>query len=79
MKKLPARAGIVVVPMILAFLMSGIVSGIATVNALGISADLPGQIVRAWALSYLIAFPTAVVVLPIVRRIAALIVEQPGR
>ncbi|MBL8806931.1 MAG: DUF2798 domain-containing protein [Rhodospirillales bacterium] len=75
MKKLPARAGIVVVPMILAFLMSGI----ATVNALGISADLPGQIVRAWALSYLIAFPTAVVVLPIVRRIAALIVEQPGR
>jgi hypothetical protein len=79
MKKLPARAGVIVVPMILAFLMSGIVSSIATVNAVGLSADLPGQILRAWALSYVIAFPTAVVVLPVVRRIAALIVETPGR
>ncbi|MBI1245329.1 MAG: DUF2798 domain-containing protein [Alphaproteobacteria bacterium] len=79
MKKLPARAAFIVVPMILAFLMSGIVSTIATLNAIGLAADLPGHVLKAWALSYAVAFPTAVVVLPIVRRIAALVVEEPGR
>lgn len=79
MKKLPPRAQIVVVPMLLSLLMSGIVSSIATVNAVGLSSDLPARILRAWSMSYAIAFPAALLVMPVVRRIAALIVEPSGR
>jgi hypothetical protein len=33
----------------------------------------------AWALSWLVAFPTLLMVLPLVRRIVALVVESPRR
>lgn len=76
-RKLPARAAYVLTPMILSFLMSGIVAGIATLRAVGLSPDLVEKILHAWMLSYPVAFPSAMIVLPIVRRVVGLMVEPP--
>ncbi|MGO4704241.1 DUF2798 domain-containing protein [Microvirga sp. 2MCAF38] len=76
-RKLPARAQIVVFPLILSFLMSGVVSTIATIRAVGFETGIVWTIVQAWGLSYIIAFPTALIVMPVVRRIVAAIVEVP--
>ncbi len=74
-RKLPARAQVVVMPMILSFLMSGIVSAISTLRVVGFAADTHWRILEAWSVSYVVAFPVALVVLPIVRRIVGLLVE----
>lgn len=77
-RRLPARAQIVVAPMILSLLMSGIVSGISTLKAVGFAAITLDGYLQAWGLSYMIAFPAALLVMPIVRRIVGLLVEQPA-
>ena len=78
LRKLPARAQAIVFPMILSLLMSGVVSTIATLRAVGLVADIVPRILQTWMVSYAIAFPAALIVMPVVRRIVALIVEQPG-
>ena len=77
LRRLPAKAAYVLTPMILSFLMSGIVASIATLRAVGLSPDVLTKILHAWMLSYPVAFPSAMIVLPIVRRIVGLLVEQP--
>ncbi|MDY0871514.1 DUF2798 domain-containing protein [Dongia rigui] len=77
-RKLPARAHFVVMPMILSLLMSGIVSSISTIKAIGIADVTAGRLLQAWGVSYMIAFPAALMVMPIVRRVVALLVESPG-
>lgn len=76
-RRLPAKAAHILTPMILSFLMSGIVASIATLRAVGLSPDLMDRILHAWMLSYPVAFPTAMIVMPIVRRVVAMLVEQP--
>lgn len=76
-RKLPARAHAVVFPAVLSLLMSGIVTAVATVRALGFMPDLAPRILGAWSISYAIAFPATLLVLPLVRRIVALLVEAP--
>ncbi|GEO84268.1 MULTISPECIES: DUF2798 domain-containing protein [Alphaproteobacteria] len=76
--KLPANSRFVVLPMILSFLMSGVVASIATIRALGLTPDLATSILKAWAMSYAVAFPSALVVMPIVRWIVDRLVEAPG-
>ncbi|GLK68476.1 DUF2798 domain-containing protein [Hansschlegelia plantiphila] len=78
-RKLPACFNGVVTPFLLSLLMCFIVSGISTGRGIGLAPDLPEQWLRAWGLSWVIAFPTLLVVLPAVRRLAGLIVEQPGK
>ncbi|WP_112664335.1 DUF2798 domain-containing protein [Microvirga flavescens] len=78
-RKLPARAQIVVFPMILSLLMSGVVSTIATLKAVGFEPGIVWKILQAWGVSYAIAFPSALAVMPVVRKIVAAIVETPGR
>lgn len=75
--KLPAKTRFVVTPMILSFLMSGVVASIATIRALGLAPDLASSILKAWAMSYVVAFPSALVVMPIVRWIVDRLVEAP--
>ena len=76
-RKLPARAQVVVMPMILSLLMSGIVSSISTVKAIGLAEVTVWRLLQAWGVSYMIAFPAALLVMPIVRRAVALLVESP--
>ncbi len=78
MKKLPPAAMHVVMPFLLSVLMSAIVSFVATLKAIGITPDLMLSWLKAWGVSWVVAFPTVLVVLPLVRRLAGLIVESPG-
>jgi hypothetical protein len=75
LKRLPARYGALLMPLILSLLMSAIVSFIATLKAAGMTPDVVGLWLGAWQISWLIAFPTLLIVLPFVRWIVALLVE----
>ena len=77
-RRLPARAQIIVMPMILSLLMSGSVSSISTLKVVGFAGLTPMRLLQAWGVSYLIAFPAALLVMPLVRRLVALLVEAPG-
>ncbi len=76
-KKLPHRYQTIVMPLVLSVLMSGIVSFVSTAIGNGIQPDILALWIRAWAFSWLVAFPSLLVVLPFVRRIVAATVEQP--
>lgn len=76
-RKLPARYHRFVMPLVLATLMSLIVSGIATIKTIGLAPGFAGEWAGAWIASLVVAYPTLLLVLPIVRRIVGLIVETP--
>lgn len=77
-RKLPARYASIISPLVLSLLMTFIVSLISTLKSLGFHPSMPGIWMVAWGLSWLVAFPTLLVVLPIVRRIVGVICE-PAR
>lgn len=62
-------------PFVLSILMSGVVSSITVMRTQGATDFIPHW-TSSWALSWLVAFPTVLVVLPVVRRIVALVVEE---
>ncbi|MGJ4891601.1 DUF2798 domain-containing protein [Bradyrhizobium sp. HKCCYLS3077] len=75
--KLPARYAAVVMPFTLSVLMTFVVSAIATLKSLGPTPAFIATWPAAWAISWVVAFPTLLAVLPLVRRIVALVVEAP--
>lgn len=77
-RKLPARAAAFAHPFVISVLMSCIVSGISTYRNLGPDADFPSMWMSAWAISWIVAFPLLLVVLPTARRIVFLFVEKPN-
>jgi hypothetical protein len=76
--KLPARYAAIVMPLVLSVLMTFVVSAIATLKSLGPTPEFIATWPIAWVLSWLVAFPTLLAVLPLVRRIVALIVAPPS-
>ncbi len=77
MKRLPPRYNAIAVPFFLSLLMTCIVSGIATLNSIGLADGFAGKWMQAWLYSWLVAFPIMLFVLPLVRRIVAVFVEPP--
>lgn len=75
-RRLPARYAAIVMPLVLSIIMTCIISGVATVRALGTTADALRTWPSSWLLSWMIAFPVLLIVLPIVRRIVALVVDH---
>lgn len=71
---IPARFAPVVFGFILSGLMSCIVSGIATFRVLDADTPLLGAWMAAWIFSWLVAFPTVLLVAPVTRRIVAWLV-----
>jgi hypothetical protein len=78
MKKLPARANAIAVPLVLTMIMSLIISGISTYRATGPSPVFFTTWMYSWLISWVIAFPTVVFVLPLARKIVAKFVELPN-
>ncbi|MGF6176201.1 DUF2798 domain-containing protein [Ensifer sp. 4252] len=76
-KKLPARYNAIAMPQVLSVLMSCIVSAVSTAANAGFSADLFSLWLKAWGTSWLVAFPSLLLVLPLVRFIVAAIVQVP--
>ncbi len=78
MQKLPPRHNAIAMPFVLSMLMTIVVSGISTLTVVGLKAGWHGLWYKAWLLSWAVAFPTMVFVLPIARCLVAQFVEQPG-
>lgn len=74
--KLPQRALIFLVPFFLSLVMSGIVSFISTVKAPGFSWLLVSPWLTSWGISWAIAFPTVLFVLPFARKLSLLLVRS---
>lgn len=75
LRKLPARFANLINPFLLSVLMTCIVSLISTLNGVGV---VPGFLriwLTAWGASLVVAFPTLLVVLPVVRKATAAIVD----
>lgn len=76
MPKLPARFNAIALPFVLSLIMTNIVSGVATWRAIGLVPEFGHLWMSSWALSWLVAFPVVLVVLPLSRRIVAVLVER---
>ena len=74
-RRLPARAAGVLTPLLLSLLMTFIVSAIATLRSVGLTPDVHWVWLGAWGMSWLVAFPTLLLVLPLVRRVVGRMVE----
>ncbi|MBB4094071.1 DUF2798 domain-containing protein [Ochrobactrum pecoris] len=73
-RKLPARYASIVMPFILSIMMTFIVSLIATAKSLGAThPDLASSWMTAWALSWAVAFPVLLAILPVVRKMVAMV------
>ena len=74
-RRLPTRYAAIVMPALLAAIMTCIVSCISTLRGVGVAPDFFSLWMQAWGLSYVIAFPVLLIVLPLVRRIVSMVVE----
>ena len=74
--KLPAKYAYIVLPFLLSIMMTSIVSCVSTMLAIGTPSNFPVIWLSAWAMSWLIAFPTTLIVLPFVRRATASLVKM---
>ena len=73
--KLPARSARWVTPLLLSLFMTCIVSLISTLKGVGITPGVLRTWLGAWAISWVIAFPTLLLLLPLVRKATAFVVE----
>ncbi|MCY1381263.1 hypothetical protein D9M69_691460 [compost metagenome] len=64
-------------PLVLSVLMSCLVSGVSTTANTAFSAGLFSLWLKAWGISWLVAFPSLLLVLPLVRVIVAATVQPP--
>ena len=74
--KLPQRALIFLLLFFLSLVMSLIVSFISTVKVLGFSWLLVSPWLTSWGISWAIAFPTVLFVLPFARKLSLLLVRS---
>lgn len=65
----------VVMPLLLSVFMTCIVSLIATLRNVGLADGVATRWLGAWAVSWVIAFPTLLLVLPVVRRLTGRLVR----
>ena len=75
--KLPAFFEPIVFGLLLTGLMSLVVSGIATWNALGFVAEFTMQWLESWLFAWVVAFPCVLVIAPFVRRLTHTVVARP--
>jgi hypothetical protein len=74
--KLPARYAGVVMPFFLSIIMTCLISLVSTLRSAG---PVPGFLslwLGAWGLSWLVAFPCLLLVLPLVRRATQAVVKS---
>jgi len=74
-KKIPNRYTSIVLPFLLSIIMTFVVSMVSTLRSLGLEEFSIYVWMSAWTISWLIAFPTLLLVLPVVRKITAILVQ----
>jgi membrane protein implicated in regulation of membrane protease activity len=76
--RLPNSAQPYLFALFLSGIMSLLVSGIATMRAVGLVDVFVWKWLTAWAVSWAVAFPGVLVFAPLVRKLVARLVEPPG-
>ena len=74
--KLPSFFEPYVFGLLLSGLMSLVVSGIATWNALGFVSGLGERWMQSWVFAWAVAFPSVLVIAPLVRRLTRSLVTS---
>lgn len=74
-KKLPSQALHLLIPFFLSFAMSGFISLISTLRAIGFSGFVLGDYLVTWFFSWAVGFPVVLVILPVARKISLLFVD----
>ncbi|WP_096700625.1 DUF2798 domain-containing protein [Magnetospirillum sp. 15-1] len=74
-KKLPKRFAGLVMPLILSLLMTCVVSAIAVLQSRGVDSQFLAVWPSTWAMSWVVAFPVLLGILPLVRRMVSAVVE----
>ncbi|MCU4338310.1 DUF2798 domain-containing protein [Acinetobacter dispersus] len=74
-QKIPNRYASFVLPFFLSIIMTFIVSCISTLRSMGFEQFSFSMWMSAWGISWLIAFPVLLLVLPIVRKMTMLLVR----
>lgn len=75
-KKLAPRYMRYALPLCLTFIMTFLVSGVATIRALGLADGVFAKWAESWMFSWCIAFPTMFFLLPVVRRLLGHVIED---
>lgn len=75
MKKLPAKYNFLLMPLIVTFFMTCVVSGVSVLKSNGLSHEFIVDWVGAWMASWLVAFPALLVILPNVKKLLDKITE----
>ena len=75
-KKLPAHLNRYAVPLGTSFFMTFLVSGVATWRALGWEPGVLATWMVSWMISWVVAFPTMLVMMPVVRRACSWVIEE---
>nr|WP_314366988.1 DUF2798 domain-containing protein [uncultured Acinetobacter sp.] len=74
-QKIPNRYASIVLPFFLSIIMTFIVSCISTLRSMGFEQFSSATWMSAWGISWLIAFPVLLLVLPVVRKLTILLVQ----
>lgn len=69
--RLPARFAPVVTALMLSIAMTMVVSCVSTLRGVGLSGAFLGVWLASWGLSWIVAFPTLLLLLPLARRLSA--------
>ncbi|MBA2673961.1 DUF2798 domain-containing protein [Ramlibacter sp.] len=77
MTKLPPRFAGLVMPLFLSVIMTFVISMVSTLRGIGPAPDFLRVWLGAWGISWVVAFPTLLGVLPLVRRLTRAVVRAP--
>lgn len=77
-RKLHPRWAGFIMPLVLSILMTCVISAIVTLVSFGPTAEFLSRWPFSGLASWLVAFPTLLIVLPVVRRIVGLVVDAPA-
>lgn len=75
MRKIPRRYAVTLTASLMAFIMSSVISGILSVLAAGFTFEAWTLFAARVPMAFLVAWPTAVVVLPLVRKVVERVTE----
>ncbi|CUW39237.1 conserved exported protein of unknown function [Magnetospirillum sp. XM-1] len=76
LKKLPKHYAGLVQPLVLTMLMTCVVSAISVLRSRGFDSGFVEVWPTAWMISWAVAYPAILMILPVVRRIVAATVES---
>ena len=75
--KLPPKFAVVVMPLLMSGLMSGIICMVNLLRAMGWSVNVWRAWPGSWLLAWAVAFPTVMVVMPLVKKLTVKLVRLP--